>query len=439
MVGSTTTTAAQPVASASRVPGTSAATRDAFDTLLARTISAWARVDLAPLTQDRRDTEAADAGSGVNGRSVRRRPADVNLAADAVQELSSRTDPSPSAGVATAQAVLEHDRSSGGATVDGRSSREGRTVGRDTMPRDDRADIGRHRLGESQRTDVALGVFRTSESRDAEAVGIEGEKRAGTAGRAALNAPAAPSAPSVPEGAPGAASITALGSSREGVGPIPASGGTLAGAPALKGEASTRPTGSRPPAQPQPRSSPYELDHAEFGKQVDRAMTAALRQRGGSVTLRLTPESWGELRVEMSLDKGRVEATFHASSDQARQLLEQHMTALRASLEAHGLAVDRLGVEVMERPVADHGRHADDPWSGPDGGQDAGGAGQREGSEQAASEHAAYGGSTRGTDAPGERSELGEDPAEPVRPRLGDRETESGGAPVVRLRLNTVA
>ena len=137
--------------------------------------------------------------------------------------------------------------------------------------------------------------------------------------------------------------------------------------------------------------------------------------------MRLAPESLGQVRVDLTLDSGRADATFHASSDQARRLLQGNLTALRAALEAHGLTVDRLGVAPTDGP-ATH-----DPGTGstnPDGG------GAR---QHTASEHAAHHRQAGGTDARGLTQ--GDDSAEPT--RHGPAPT--GGAHTIRLRLDAVA
>ncbi|MCC6660869.1 MAG: flagellar hook-length control protein FliK [Phycisphaerales bacterium] len=155
-------------------------------------------------------------------------------------------------------------------------------------------------------------------------------------------------------------------------------------------------------------------------------MAASLRQRGGTVTMRLAPDALGQVRVALTLHGGRVDATFEATTDQARKLLEGNMTVLRAALEAHGLTVDRLGVQATEG----HAHH--DPGTGqlsPDsGGGRAGGGGGH-----AASEHAGQHEGAGGTDARG--LTLGDDPAEPT--RHGPLFT--GGAHGIRLRLDAVA
>lgn len=98
-----------------------------------------------------------------------------------------------------------------------------------------------------------------------------------------------------------------------------------------------------------PQSPPSHFraqpDDNPLTAQALRGLAAALRQNGGSVTLRLNPEQLGFMKVEMSLKEGRVDARIEASNDAARHLLEQSVDRLRAALEARGLIVDRLEVK----------------------------------------------------------------------------------------------
>jgi flagellar hook-length control protein FliK len=117
-----------------------------------------------------------------------------------------------------------------------------------------------------------------------------------------------------------------------------------------------RPTPGSPPklpssikthSQPAPRPAPSdEAPEAQFS----RGLAAALRQGGGSVTLRLNPEQLGDLTIKLHFQQGSVDARFEAATDQARGLLNDSIDALRAALEARGLEVDRLSVHVAERP-----------------------------------------------------------------------------------------
>jgi Meckel syndrome type 1 protein len=117
-----------------------------------------------------------------------------------------------------------------------------------------------------------------------------------------------------------------------------------------------RPTGearapSAPPAPSQTSGSPSGAQTTTTPQQdqaalavANRGLEVALKQQGGSVQLRLTPESLGAMKIEMSIARGAVAATLQASTPEARELLSRNIETLRAALEAKGLSVERLSI-----------------------------------------------------------------------------------------------
>lgn len=78
--------------------------------------------------------------------------------------------------------------------------------------------------------------------------------------------------------------------------------------------------------------------------QVARGLQAALKARGGAVTLRLSPESLGEVRIQLKVVERGVALRIEAASEAARRLLSDGMPALRSALEDQGLRIDRMEV-----------------------------------------------------------------------------------------------
>lgn len=102
-----------------------------------------------------------------------------------------------------------------------------------------------------------------------------------------------------------------------------------------------------------PPSAPSRTPEEALRAQAMRGLAGVLRQKGGTVTMRLAPEELGELRVRMKLDGSRVEARIEAGSDRARELLGGELPALRAALESQGLVVQRLELDrTPAEPVA---------------------------------------------------------------------------------------
>jgi flagellar hook-length control protein FliK len=81
---------------------------------------------------------------------------------------------------------------------------------------------------------------------------------------------------------------------------------------------------------------------------ISRGMQNAIMQKGGSVTLRLTPPEMGTVRIQLQINNGTVNATFHAETESTRTMLNQQLSQLRTALEHQGLGVERLGVQTMQ-------------------------------------------------------------------------------------------
>lgn len=100
---------------------------------------------------------------------------------------------------------------------------------------------------------------------------------------------------------------------------------------------------------PHPRPSFWKPEQGEFSRQLERGIQAVLRQQGGSVTMRLRPDSLGDLRIQLNLSGGDVTARFDAREESARRLLEQSVDQLRSALEARGLRVGRIEIASPEQ------------------------------------------------------------------------------------------
>lgn len=153
-----------------------------------------------------------------------------------------------------------------------------------------------------------------------------------------------PSRPSGPQ--------TATGVARAAVGaptaPQAVAATRAVAALAKSGERSAAAPGK--PAAPILRQTPAE---DAFAAQLQRGIAAALNGSGGTVTMRLSPEVLGSLQVRLDLHGSTVAARFRVESDEARKLLDQHMPALRSALEARGLVVDRVVVDLLHQPNTD--------------------------------------------------------------------------------------
>lgn len=102
-------------------------------------------------------------------------------------------------------------------------------------------------------------------------------------------------------------------------------------------------------ARPEAKATKTSAEPANLPNQVARGLAAAVRQRDGTLTLRLSPDSLGEIRIQVRVESGQVSAHIDAQSDQARQLLTESAATLRSALEAQGLVVERIEVAPAER------------------------------------------------------------------------------------------
>ena len=180
-------------------------------------------------------------------------------------------------------------------------------------------------------------------------------------------------------------------------------------------EAQSLPTG---PASVAPMEANAESGRTVVG--VARGLQALSSQRGGTLVMRLDPGNLGQVRMEMSLDAGRVQVVISAAGDAARGLLRENLGVLRHALEDRGFAVERLTVESTARTTADS--------SGPRGdsrgdGQDARG-GQGSSDRQDASDERSRGRRDDATDRRSERSRSESDRFQEVLAGSGETSNE---------------
>lgn len=96
---------------------------------------------------------------------------------------------------------------------------------------------------------------------------------------------------------------------------------------------------------------------------LNRGLNSVLNQKGGNVTLRLTPPEMGTVRINLNMQGANVSAQFHAETESARTLLTQQLSQLRTSLEAQGLNVERLGVQALNNTANSSGLQQQDEQS----------------------------------------------------------------------------
>ena len=178
----------------------------------------------------------------------------------------------------------------------------------------------------------------------------------------ALQPPATPVVPPLAEAAPGsAASISS------------------ATAPTAHAAESALPPSNQPASHTAGSSAASQLTETQTTRESEqgalnnarlaRGLSNAVKQGGGTVTLRLTPPEIGTVRIQMQLTGTALSASMHTETASAHQLLTQQLGQLRASLESQGLSVERLQVQPMQQaqPGSANEQAGDNPQQHNDG------------------------------------------------------------------------
>lgn len=88
----------------------------------------------------------------------------------------------------------------------------------------------------------------------------------------------------------------------------------------------------------------FHAEKQQLTSQASRALASIISRGGGRLTLRLSPQSLGDVRVDVEVRQGTASALFRAESESARDLLKHNIDALRNALEKRGVRVERLEV-----------------------------------------------------------------------------------------------
>lgn len=89
------------------------------------------------------------------------------------------------------------------------------------------------------------------------------------------------------------------------------------------------------------------VDAARFVGRVAKAVQTA-QDRGGVVQLRLSPPELGSLRLELSMQNGVMTAAVETETAAARQVLLDHLPALRERLAEQNIRIERFDVDVRQ-------------------------------------------------------------------------------------------
>lgn len=96
------------------------------------------------------------------------------------------------------------------------------------------------------------------------------------------------------------------------------------------------------------------LNRIKLVQRVSKAFQH-LGPEGGLVRLRLAPAELGTVRIEMRMQQKKIEARVVADTEAAGAALREHLPDLRARLEALGMQVEKIDVDVEPFQLGDDG------------------------------------------------------------------------------------
>ncbi len=112
--------------------------------------------------------------------------------------------------------------------------------------------------------------------------------------------------------------------------------------------ATTQPTSSAEPQTP-------TVDPARFVHRIHGALRAA-QEREGHIQLRLSPPELGSLRIEIAVKQGVLTAQLETETATARNLILDHLPALRERLAEQQISIEKFDVDVRDESSPQHGQ-----------------------------------------------------------------------------------
>jgi flagellar hook-length control protein FliK len=89
------------------------------------------------------------------------------------------------------------------------------------------------------------------------------------------------------------------------------------------------------------------IDAGRFVGRVAKALQTA-HERGGALQLRLSPPELGSLRLQLTVEGGVMSATLEAENSNARQVLLDHLPALRERLAEQNIRIERFDIDLRQ-------------------------------------------------------------------------------------------
>ncbi len=95
-------------------------------------------------------------------------------------------------------------------------------------------------------------------------------------------------------------------------------------------------------------------------KQIVKGVQGTIGSDRSHVTLRMVPESLGQIHIRITMENGQLSAQLNAEKDSTRAMMQQGLNTLRSAFDEQGLKVDRLVVNKEQfDPKQDYGKNED--------------------------------------------------------------------------------
>lgn len=96
--------------------------------------------------------------------------------------------------------------------------------------------------------------------------------------------------------------------------------------------------------QATPQQAISDSDTQQIVDRTMRGLKSVINQKGGSVTIRLTPVELGAMRIRVNMDGGTINAQLEVANRNTRQILQQQLTTLKQTLESQGFVIEQLNI-----------------------------------------------------------------------------------------------
>lgn len=116
---------------------------------------------------------------------------------------------------------------------------------------------------------------------------------------------------------------------------------------------------SRAGQAPRPMGDGQQAMQSKVVAQVQRGLASLMRSASGEMTLRLTPERLGELKIEIKRSGDQLSVRLTTQSSEASELLRAGSGELTQLLRGKGIDIERVHIELQQSPPDGQGAASD--------------------------------------------------------------------------------